>query len=71
MYSQGRSKLLIAAQTGVSRNTTKKYLVAFHASGCTLEEINTSNDKELEDIFAKSSERPRTSAWWPYSAVSL
>jgi transposase len=58
MYSQGRSKLSIAAQTGVSRNTAKKYLVAFDASGFTFEEINTLNDKELEDFFGKSSERP-------------
>jgi response regulator of citrate/malate metabolism len=33
MYSQGRSRLSIAAQTGVSRNTAKKYLATFAASG--------------------------------------
>lgn len=57
MYSQGRSKLSIAAQTGVSRNTAKKYLAAYDASGFTFEEINTLNDKELEDFFGKSNER--------------
>ncbi|PWK77070.1 hypothetical protein LX99_02880 [Mucilaginibacter oryzae] len=57
MYSQGRSKLSISAQTGVSRNTAKKYLVAYDASGFTFEEINTLNDKELEDFFGKSNER--------------
>jgi hypothetical protein len=58
MYSQGRSKLSIAAQAGVSRNTAKKYLAAFDASGCTFEEINALNDKELEDFFGNSYERP-------------
>ncbi len=57
MYSQGRSKQSIAAQTGVSRNTAKKYLAAFEASGFTFKEINTLNDKELEDFFGKSHER--------------
>lgn len=58
MYTQGRSKLSIAAQAGVSRNTAKKYFAAFDASGFTFEEINTLNDKELEDFFGKSNERP-------------
>ena len=58
MYSQGRSKLSIAAQTGVSRNTAKKYFAAYDASGFTFEEINAFNDKELEDFFGSSKERP-------------
>ena len=58
MYSQGRSKQSIAVQAGVSRNTAKKYFAAFDASGCTFEEINTLNDKELEDFFGNSYERP-------------
>lgn len=58
MYSQGRGKLSIAAQTGVSRNTAKKYLAAFDASGFTFEEINSLNDKELEDFFGGSKEMP-------------
>lgn len=58
MYSQGRSKLSIAAQIGVSRNTAKKYLAAFEASGFTFEEINSLNDKELEDFFGGGKEMP-------------
>jgi transposase len=58
MYSQGRSKLSIAAQSGVSRNTAKKYFAAFDASGCTFGEINALNDKELEDFFGNGQERP-------------
>lgn len=43
MYSQGRSKLWIAEQTGVSRNTAKKYMATFDASGLTFEQINSLN----------------------------
>ena len=57
MYSQGSSKLSIAAQAGVSRNTAKKYFAAFDASGCTFDEINALNDKELDDFFGSSQER--------------
>lgn len=58
LYSQGRSRLFIASQTGVSRNTAKKYLAAFEASGFTFEQVNALNDKELEDFFGKSQQRP-------------
>ena len=54
LYSQGRSKLSIAEQTGVSRNTAKKYLAAFDTGGFSFEEINALNDKNLEDFFGKS-----------------
>ena len=57
LYSQGRSKLSIAAQTGVSRNTAKKYLTAFDTGVFSFEEINALDDKELEDFFGKSNER--------------
>ena len=39
LHSQGRSKLLIADQTGVSRNTLKKYLKEFEQSGLSYTEI--------------------------------
>jgi hypothetical protein len=39
-------------------------------SGFTFEEINTLNDKELEDFFGKSSERPPDKRMVAYSAVS-
>jgi transposase len=57
MYTQGCSKLSIAARTGVSRNTAKKYIQAFKETRFTFEEINELNDKELEDLFGKSIER--------------
>lgn len=58
LHSQGRSKLLIAKQTGVSRNTLKKYLKEFEASGLSFKEVNELGDKELEDLFIKPEERP-------------
>ena len=56
MYTQGRSKLSIATHTGVSRNTVKVYLRAFSSSGCSFEQIDALNDKELDDFFGKSRE---------------
>lgn len=56
MYNQGRSKLSISTHVGVSRNTTKLYLKAFNSSGFTFEEVNSLNDKELEDFFGKTRE---------------
>lgn len=58
MYCQGRSKLSIAEQTGVSRNTAKKYMAAFAASGLTFDQINILNDKELDDFFGGIKQLP-------------
>jgi transposase len=65
LHSQGRSKLLIAGQTGVSRNTLKKYLKEFERSGLSFEEITALSDKDLEDLFVKPEEKPRTSSCKP------
>lgn len=51
----------ISAQTDASRNTVKKYLAAFKATGFTFEEVNALDDKELEDLFGKSREHPPSS----------
>ena len=56
--SQGLSKLQIAAQTGIARNTLKKYIKEFTASGLSFEEINELSDKELEVLFVKPEDRP-------------
>ncbi len=60
LHSQGRSKLLIAQQTGVSRNTLKKYLKEFERSGLSFNEVNEQGDKDLEDLFIKPEERSIT-----------
>jgi transposase len=58
LHTQGHSKLKIAMQTGVARNTLKKYLAAFTASGLSFEQINVLSDKDLEDLFVKPEEKP-------------
>jgi transposase len=58
LQSQGYSKLAIAAQTGIARNTLKKYIKEFIASGLTFDEINELSDKELEDLFVKPEDKP-------------
>ena len=58
LHSQGRSKVQIAAQTGIARNTLKKYLKAFRACGLSFEELNTLSDKDLEDLFIKPEDKP-------------
>lgn len=58
LHTQGRSKSLIAQQTGVARNTLKKYLKEFIASGLSFGEISELGDKDLEDLFIKQEEKP-------------
>ena len=58
LQSQGYSKLAIAAQTGIARNTLKKYIKEFIASGLAFDEINELSDKELEDLFVKPEDKP-------------
>jgi response regulator of citrate/malate metabolism len=42
LQSQGLSKLQIAAQTGIARNTLKKYIKEFTSSGLSFDEIMNS-----------------------------
>lgn len=58
LHSQGRSKLLISQQTGIARNTIKKYLREFEQSGFSYTEINQLSDKDLEDLFLSPDEKP-------------
>jgi transposase len=58
LYTQGRSKLLISEQTGISRNTVKKYIREFIQSGINAEGLNQLSDKDLEDLFIKPEEKP-------------
>jgi transposase len=58
LHSQGRSKLQIAAQTGIARNTLKKYLKEFTTSKLTFDEISVLSDKDLEDLFVKLEDKP-------------
>lgn len=58
LHSQGRSKVQIAIQTGISRNTLKKYLKEFIGSELTFDEISELSDKDLEDLFIRPEEKP-------------
>jgi transposase len=58
LHTQGYSKLQIAVQTSISRNTLKKYIKEFTASKLTFDEISTLSDKDLEDLFVKPDDRP-------------
>jgi transposase len=58
LHSQGCSKLQIASQTGIARNTLKKYLREFVSSGLSFDEINELSDKALEDLFVKPEDKP-------------
>ncbi|GAA4756389.1 IS21-like element ISFK1 family transposase [Flavisolibacter ginsenosidimutans] len=58
LHHQGRSKLQIAAQTGIARNTLKKYLKQFTESKLTFHEISELSDKDLEELFVKPQEQP-------------
>ncbi len=58
LHCQGYSKLKIAEQTGVARNTLKKYIKEFIACRLTFDEINELSDKDLEDLFVKPDEQP-------------
>ena len=55
---QGYSKLQIAEQTNIARNTLKKYLAAFKAGGFSYDELSQLSDKQLEELFVKPTEKP-------------
>jgi len=56
LYAQGRSKNHISTHGGVSRNTLKFYIRAFEQSGMSFSELDQLTDKELEQLFTKSSQ---------------
>ena len=58
LHSLDISKLRIAEQTGVARNTIKKYIKEFTQSGLNFLEINALCDKDLEDLFVKHESHP-------------
>jgi len=60
LHTQGSSKVQIARQTGIARNTLKKYLAAFDAAGLNYEDVNKLSDKELEELFIKPLDKPLT-----------
>ena len=59
LHTQGKSKLNISEQLGISRNTVKKYINHFTTHKITFEELNELTDSDLEDLFGhKEPEEP-------------
>jgi transposase len=54
LYGQGKGSKTIYSMLGVARNTIKKYLHIFHASGMSYEEFFSMNDNDLSLIFQVS-----------------
>ena len=51
LYTEGVSKQSIGERTGLPRNSVKKYIRLFLASGKSPEEIQLMSDTELEQMF--------------------
>ena len=51
LYTTGVSKQSIGERTGLPRNSVKKYIRLFLASGKSPEEIDQMSDTELEQLF--------------------
>lgn len=54
LYAQGKSKRQVAALTGVSRNTVKKYLAEFTLLQLTYDAISQMSDEGLAALFGQS-----------------
>ena len=54
LYAQGKSKRQVAALTGVSRNTVKKYLAEFTLLRLTYDAISQMSDEGLAALFGQS-----------------
>ena len=52
LHAQSYGKKAISAQTGIARNTVKKYLLRFVSLKLTLDYIDKLNDHQLEQLFA-------------------
>ena len=60
LYFQKQGKRVISEQTGVARNTVKKYLGIFKSLNIPFDELNKLSDSELEKLFIKGGAREPT-----------
>ncbi len=56
LYIQGKSKLSISEQLGISRNTVKKYISEFLIHKITFDELDNLTDSDLDDLFGHKEE---------------
>lgn len=54
LYGQGKGTKAINSMLGVSRNTVKKYLQVYHASGISYDTFSAMSDEELSSFFLVS-----------------
>lgn len=54
LFTQGKSKVFISQQTGVSRNTVKRYIRRFLYEKLTFEDFTRLTDTKLEVMFGGS-----------------
>jgi transposase len=59
LYTEGVSKSSISVRTGLPRNTVKKYIRLFLASGKNLAELEAMGDAKLEQMFLTMAPRVR------------
>ena len=55
LYTYKKGKLYISNQTGIARNTVKKYINKFIDLRLTLDQIDELTDTELDDLFGNAS----------------
>jgi transposase len=58
LHTQDQTRSEIIVQTGIPRNTLKKIIHDFKASGLSFEEINELSDNDLDELFIKPEENP-------------
>ncbi len=59
MYVQGESKLKISENTGIARNTLKKYLKRIIQMGLTIFELEAMSDEHLDRLFSEQPAKPK------------
>ncbi len=55
LHTQGKGKNFIKENTGLSRNTVKKYVRLFLECKLSYQELDQMSDKDLDDLFENNS----------------
>ena len=53
LYTQSKGTKYISRQTGVARNTVKKYLLGFQKTRLTYQDIHEQSDQQISELFGK------------------
>ena len=71
LYTQQKGKKFISGQTGVARNTIKKYIGVFKQLRMSFQELNELTDQQLNELFGKKEETIEVSIAIPAEGPSL